>query len=62
MNLNKKPKFTTIVYFPNAIKKEYPNITNLSKFKIFLNEKYPNWVYFNLYDGHTKDFIEHIKK
>ena len=40
----------------------FPNSCNVSKFKLFASEKYPNWKFLNVYDNKTKNFIEMIKQ
>jgi hypothetical protein len=40
----------------------YHKISNLNKFQIFIETKYPNWRFFNYYNHKTKEFIGCIKK
>lgn len=41
---------------------KYRKITSLERFKLFLNGKYPDWVFANVYDNETKLKIKVIKK
>ena len=40
---------------------KYRKVSNVSKFKLFASEKYPNWKFLNVYDNKTKHFIETVK-
>jgi hypothetical protein len=39
----------------------YHKVNNLNKFIAFINSKYPNWIFANVYDHKTKQKIETIK-
>lgn len=41
---------------------KYRKITSLEKFKLFLNGKYPQWVFSNVYDNETKVKLGVIKR
>jgi hypothetical protein len=40
---------------------KYRKINNLNRFNNFINEKYPEWKFYNLYDHKTKQKIDVIK-
>lgn len=41
---------------------KYRKISNLERFKLFLNSKYPRWVFANVFDKETEQKIAVIKK
>jgi len=40
----------------------FHTVTNLIKFTAFLDEKYPDWRYFNVYDKNTKSKLGSFTK
>lgn len=41
---------------------KYRKINHVNKFKLFLDSKYPQWVFATIYDHATKEKIEVIKR
>lgn len=41
---------------------KYRKVTHLANLENYLNRKFPDWRFINLYDSHTKEFVECIKK
>lgn len=40
---------------------KYRKISHLERFKLFLQVKYPKWIFANIYDNETKEKIGVIK-
>lgn len=40
---------------------KYRKVNSINKFRIFINNKYPNWKFATIYDHNTKEKIEIIK-
>lgn len=40
---------------------KYRKISSLERFKLFLGNKYPNWIFANVYDSETKEKLCVIK-
>jgi hypothetical protein len=53
--------FTGDINIGNKGYVKYRKINNLQRFNIFLNKKYPEWKFYNLYDNKTKQKIDLIK-
>jgi hypothetical protein len=53
--------FTGDINIGNKGYVKYRKINNLQRFNIFLNNKYPEWKFYNLYDNKTKQKIDIIK-
>jgi hypothetical protein len=53
--------FTGDINIGNKGYVKYRKINNLQRFNIFLNKKYPEWKFYNLYDYKTKQKIDVIK-
>lgn len=73
MASNKKQgeKYIAIVFIPQlnqqnrAVKfKDWVTDYTLEKgyFKNFLDKKFPDWIYFNLYNKNTENYIKRIQK
>jgi len=56
----KQPIFTAIIFKADKTAAKYRNITNVQKFKMFVLDRFPNALYINLYNKHTKVFWERI--
>ena len=59
-----KPRFKVIIKVgasPTDFIK-YRNVTNLDTLQSYLDRKFPDWRFINVYDDKTKEFVECIKK
>ena len=57
-----KNDYTLIVFFPNKVVKKWTYVHKLNDFQNFLNKKFPDWEYLNIYERRTREFIQRVKK
>jgi hypothetical protein len=50
-------KYNCIAFFPNNQPKRWHNVDKLDGFTSFLNKSHADWLYFNVYDGKTKQYL-----
>lgn len=41
---------------------KYRSVNNLTRFRTFVDGKYPKWRFYNIYDKKTRDLVLTIKK
>lgn len=61
--MNHKNDYSVLVYFiDNPVPKKWSFVHKLNGFSMFLNEKHPDWAYFNVYDRRSRQFLKQFKK
>lgn len=53
-----KNDYTCIVYFPEGRPKKWTYVHGLLGFSKFLDNKHPNWTYFNVYDRRGGQYLK----
>lgn len=53
-----KNDYSCIVYFPTDKPKKWEYVHGLRGFANFLIEKHSNWLYFNVYDRRTRNYLK----
>jgi len=57
-----KNDYSVLVYFPNDKKpKRWTYVDKLNGFGMFLNKSHPTWLYMNVYNRRTRDFMKQFK-
>ena len=57
-----KNDYSVIVFFPNEKPKKWSYVHKLNGFAIFLDNKYPDWTYFNVYDKRDRKYLKRFYK
>jgi hypothetical protein len=57
-----KNDYTCIVYFPEGRPKKWTYVHGLLGFAKFLDNKHPNWNYFNVYDRRNGQYLKRFYK
>jgi len=60
--MSHKNDYTCIVYFPGEKPKKWAFVHGLLGFSNFLNNKHPNWTYFNVYDRRNGQYLKRFYK
>lgn len=53
-----KNDYSCIVYFPTDKPKKWEYVHGLRGFANFLTEKHSNWLYFNVYERRTRNYLK----
>ena len=57
-----KNDYTVIAFFPDKSAKKWNYVHKLNGFVNFLNQKFPDWEYVNVYDRRTREYLQRIRK
>jgi len=61
--LKKKNDYSVIVFLENQTKpKKWEFVHKLNGFSMFLNKKHSNWLYMNVYNRRSGQFMKQFKK
>ncbi len=55
-------QYSCIVFFENDTPKKWRNVTNFYSFSQFLDRTYNDWLYINVYDRKTKQYVRRFYK
>lgn len=59
---NEKHKYAVIVYIEGEDKpKKWEYVEKLNGFAMFLNQKFPDWAYMNVYDRQSRKFLKQFR-
>jgi hypothetical protein len=57
-----KNNYTVIAFFPDKSPKKWGYVHKIDGFVKFLDEKFSNWQYINVYDRRSTIYLKRIKK
>lgn len=57
-----KNDYSCIAYFKSSKPKKWEFVHKLNGFAEFLNQKHPEWLYFNVYNRRTREYLERFYK
>ena len=61
--LKKKNDYSVIVYFgEGTFPKKWTYVHKLNGFKMFLNQKHPDWKYMNVYNRRTRAYLRRFHR
>ena len=57
-----KNDYSVIAFFPDKSAKKWNYVHKLDGFIKFLSSKFPDWLYVNVYNRRTREYLTRIKK
>ena len=54
--------YSIIAFFERQKPKKWEYVHKLNGIAVFLNKKHPTWLYFNVYDRRTGQYLKRFKK
>lgn len=57
-----KNDYSLIVFFPDKTVKKWNYVHRLDSFVKFLDSKFSEWTYINVYDRRTREYLRRIRK
>jgi len=57
-----KNDYSVIAFFPDRTVKKWNYVHRLDGFIKFLDKDFEHWLYVNVYDRRTREFLQQIKK
>lgn len=60
--MSHKNDYSVIAFFPEEKPKKWEFVHKLNSIATLLNEKYPTWVYLNVYERRTKKYLKRFYK
>lgn len=60
--MSHKNDYSVIAFFPDQKPKKWGFVHKLNSIAVLLNEKYPSWIYINVYDRRKKQYLKRFYK
>lgn len=54
--------YSIIVFFDHETPKKWQYVHKLNGMAMYLNKKHSNWIYFNVYNRRTGEYLKRFKK